>query len=205
MRQLYSVLIVVILIFGVILSVGTIKASAQASDIDTTIISVRVISECFVELIVYPEKRIPATGNWANTNKVEFVSQAGQSLGVITLQADNEGKMRFDSCVQYPISSGIYTVFVSGISHLRARFDAVTVNVSATTQIPSINLTTSGQKLLAGETSTIFDNKINSLDLSTQISAMYSTTNVKNDLNRDGKVNALDISNTIFNFYKTGQ
>jgi hypothetical protein len=60
------------------------------------------------------------------------------------------------------------------------------------------------KKMLAGETSIQFDNKINSLDFSTQVRSLFETNDQKNDLNQDGEVNTLDISNTVYNFYKTG-
>jgi len=170
---------------------------------DTTLISIKVISLCNLEIIVYPEKRIPSTNNWSNLNEIEAVSSSNQSLGKITLQADNQGKMLVDICTQYPISDGQYTFFVRGISHLRKRFSNIQIQTDNSN--PSIQLGSLADSLLAGETSFVFDNKINSLDISTQIKVMYSTSNIKNDLNRDGKVNALDISNAIFNFYKTGQ
>jgi len=172
---------------------------------DTTQISITVSSLCQASLIAYPEKRIPSTGNWSNLNEIEIYNSVNQKVGSLTLTSDNLGKMPVDLCQDVQLSPGSYTFYIKGFSHLRRKIQNIQIQALNSVVPIDILLTTPDKLLLAGETSPVFDNKINSLDISTQIKAMYSTTSVKNDLNRDGKVNTLDISNTIYNFYKLGE
>lgn len=152
-------------------------------------------------LKVYPEKRIPAVNHWVNTNVIE-IRPVGSRVPLVTqvVPCDENG-----ICILNPIDvgalpSGNYDVAVKGFSHLRKVFP----NKSFIANSLFLDLTSGGQELLAGDTSVIEDNYVNSLDLDSTIQYLYSFTNIKNDLNRDTQVNSLDLSNEIINLYKSG-
>jgi hypothetical protein len=157
---------------------------------------------CELEIKVHPEKRIPRTGNWDTLLTIDLFDNANSHRGTLQAESNNQGVAIIDICSRgLTLPSGLYNLYIRGFSHLRKRFPDKQCFSSYRT---TLDLTTNGQVLFAGETSNIFDNKINALDISTQIVAMYSGS-VKNDLNQDGKVNSLDISNTITNFFMLGE
>ncbi len=156
---------------------------------------------CQLNLIVHPEKRIPRTGNWG-TLLIVYIYKDNQKIASATARSNDQGAATFDFCPQnITFEPGNYNIAIKGLSHLCQYFQGVRAFDNDT---DVVDLTTNNQILFAGETSNIFDDKINSLDASTQIRAFYSTNDEKNDLNRDGKVNSLDFSNTIYNFYDLG-
>lgn len=183
----------------VLLPVYVSGQGTSRTAITLEIISARV---CLLNLKVYPEKRIPRIGNWGPLVNVDIYNVANLYLGSMESRSNASGDVTFNACANNIIlEPGIYNFYVRGLSHLRKSFPLQQAFNSNDT---ISDLTTGGRVLLAGETSNIFDNKINSLDVSTQVRAFYKTDDEKNDLNRDGKVNSLDFSNTVFNFYKTG-
>jgi hypothetical protein len=156
---------------------------------------------CKLNLIVYPEKRIPRTENW-DTQLIIYIYKDAQKIASATASSNNLGEATFDFCPQnLTFEAGNYDIAIKGLSHLCKYFQGIRA-FENDSQV--INLTLNNQVLLAGETSNIFDDKINSLDASTQIRAFYKTNDEKNDLNQDGKVNSLDFSNTVYNFYRLG-
>lgn len=178
----------------------TTKVRAQTQTEDVTINA--SISSCILNLRSYPEKRIPSTNNWQNILEVEMIDENQQlSVGVFTVTTNNQGEANVNLCDQnINVVGGNYTFRLKGYSHLIKQYSNInTFNTQETT----IDFTALGNDLLAGETSPVYDNKINSLDISTQINYIF-TSDIKNDLNRDGKVNSLDISNTITNFFVIG-
>jgi hypothetical protein len=188
------------LVLGVVL----MPISVSAQGISQTAISLEIKAPrvCLLNLKVYPEKRIPRTGNWGTLVTVEIYNIFNQFQGTMQARSNNAGDVTFNACANNIIlEPGIYNFYVRGLSHLRKSFPLQQAFDSDDT---ISDLTTGGRVLLAGETSNIFDNKINSLDASTQVRAFYKTDDEKNDLNRDGKVNSLDFSNTVYNFYRTG-
>ena len=161
-----------------------------------------VVPSCILQVKAYPEKRIPPANNWGTIlNVAVYTIPAHTLLANFTTTTNNQGIGMVDLCsLGYAPLPGNYDFYLRGYSHLRKLY----ANINAfSTYATTLDFTTGGKVLLAGETSNIFDNKINSLDISTQIKALYSS-DYKNDLNQDSKVNSLDISNTIYNFYKLG-
>lgn len=171
----------------------------QASD---SVVITGNVQNCDLTLRVYPEKRIPATGNWGNTLHV-VVTEVGGSPTVLDyagLVTNNSGEGTIDLCDEGVILfDQDYDFYITGDAHLRKLFAGEQyLNSSGL-----VNLTTGGRVLLAGDTNAPKDEYINSLDISTQLRNFYSG-NSHNDLNQDGIVNALDLSETIHNFYTTG-
>jgi hypothetical protein len=156
---------------------------------------------CKLNILVHPEKRIPRTGNWG-TLLIVYIYQGDQKIASSQARSDDSGRATFDFCSQnLNFTPGQYNFAVKGLSHLCKYFENVQ---SFENDTFDTDLTVGGKVLLAGETSNVFDDKINSLDASTQIRAFYSLNDEKNDLNREGKVNSLDFSNTVYNFYGLG-
>lgn len=169
-------------------------------DEDTVNVSASVNS-CEIEITVYPEKRIPRTGNWGTLLTVQIFS-GGNFIGSFQTNTSDQGTSLVNICdLGINLQEGTYTLRIRGFSHLYKVYPPVSGFGSYTSVI---EFTGSGDVLFAGETSNVFDNKINSLDISTQIRAIYSA-DVKNDLNQDGGVNSLDFSNTITNFFLEGE
>ncbi len=156
---------------------------------------------CDLTLTIHPEKRLPASNNWATDLSISIYDGLGVLKGTATGTSDNAGTLSMDLCSEgIYLVSGTYTFKVRGTSHLRKAFDPV---ASFDIYSNTIDLSIGGDELLAGETSLVFDNYINSLDLATQIKRLYSSDSVT-DLNRDGTVNSLDISNTLYNLFVAG-
>ncbi|MFW5719918.1 MAG: hypothetical protein ACOCXT_02735 [Candidatus Dojkabacteria bacterium] len=150
---------------------------------------------------VYPEKRVPVTNNWANKNVIH-IREAGTTQPLITQVVETastgEGQMQeVDVSILPP---GTYEVLVKGVSHLQKNFNQHEFIAHKLW----LDLTLEGEVLLAGDTSVVEDNYVNSLDLSNTIRFLYRSDSIRNDLNRDGTVNSLDISNEITNLYLTG-
>lgn len=159
------------------------------------------VYSCVVGITVKPEKRIPPINNWSNFNSIEIRNQLNVPVTNLNLNMNNLGFASFNLCSEdIFIPEGVYNFYVRGFSHLRKLYPNID-----TFNFQSVNIDLSGTNnfLVAGETSNIFDNYINALDISTQVSNIYSN-DLKNDLNRDGLVNAMDISITITNYYKFG-
>ncbi|MBN1915580.1 hypothetical protein JW796_01115 [Candidatus Dojkabacteria bacterium] len=154
-----------------------------------------------ISFTVYPEKRIPPTGNWSTRMSVQ-IRQAGTTVPIIqrdNVTTDSNGYGEIILSDSEILNPGVYDFSFKGISHLRKNYYSYTISSLE----PYLNFTTNREYLLAGETSVIVDNYVNSLDVSTVVKNFYKT-NIQNDLNRDGQVNSLDLSNQIINLYKFG-
>lgn len=154
-----------------------------------------------ISFTVYPEKRVPVTGNWSTEMEVT-VRPAGsptivlQRTGLVT---NSSGLGVIDLTPSETITPGNYDFSIKGISHLRRNYD----NYSITKVYEYFDFSLTGKKLLAGDTGIVVDNYVNSLDISTVVKNFY-TGIVKEDLNRDSIVNSLDLSIQIANLYQTG-
>ncbi|MCA9386585.1 hypothetical protein KC669_00980 [Candidatus Dojkabacteria bacterium] len=179
---------------------GTADIERSSAQEDVTV-AANVVG-CELELVVYPENRIPVSGNWGTSLNVEvYLADPITYLGTTTSTSnDPNGKGNFDLCSD-SIFAGEddYLFYIRGKSHLRKKYGPITTFGGVASYV---NFSTTGG-LIAGETSNIYDNYINSLDLATQI-ATLETNDDKNDLNQDGEVNVLDISVTIGNYFKEG-
>lgn len=149
---------------------------------------------------MYPEERIPAVGNWDTTADVtleDCTTTATRSFEDISTNTQGEGTISIPSSV--PLPPGDYRFFIHGYSHLNEEFNCYALDGAE----PSVDLTLEGKELLAGETSNIYDNFINSLDMSVLVSDLFGSEYLT-DLNQDGEVNSLDFSTQIDNIFVTG-
>ncbi|MBD3363059.1 hypothetical protein GF362_05040 [Candidatus Dojkabacteria bacterium] len=179
----------------------------QASDSVTV---EAVIAGCELYVSATPEKRV--NDYLATILTIEIYEDEGPGeddgegnyVGHVQVLTNSDGYGTIDICDQLGEMPppGVYDFYARAYSHLRKGF----VDLDAFyTPNSTLDLTDGGSfQFLAGETSNVFDNKINSLDISTQINHLY-TDDYKNDLNQDDEVNSLDLSNTIFNFYLVGE
>lgn len=163
-----------------------------------------VVPGCQLSVIAKPEKRWPRIGNWDTFLTVRIYNSSNGFVGQYTdLSNASEGRSTVNICqlLGFTPPPGNYRFFIRGFSHLYRDFGLVSAFGG---QITELDFSTDGRILYAGETSNVFDNKINSLDISTQINALFSQNDPKNDFNQDGEVNSLEIANTIDNFYMLG-
>lgn len=158
---------------------------------------IRIIDVSFK---VYPEKRIPPVGNWDTFANVTLKSCSSSytrtfnniptdttGFGVVPIPANN------------PLPAGTYRFYIRGFSHLNRQFNCYALNGSN----PYIDLTPESKLLLAGEVSVVYDNYINSLDMSVMVNHLF-TSDYHNDVNQDTKVNSLDLGNQVYNLFKPG-
>ena len=147
----------------------------------------------------FPENRIPKVGHWMNQSTVE-IRNPGFTTPLVTkvVQHDANGYATLGDVDSALVPPGNYDISVKGYSHLRKVFP--NKNFGANTL--SFDLTS--PELLAGDTSVVEDNYINSMDFAFAINNLY-TSNTKSDLNRDGVVNSLDIGNIVKNIYTYGE
>lgn len=150
---------------------------------------------------VYPEKRLPITGNWSTTVDLTVISCNDPTkiftYGNIATNSTGEGTLIIPSGDAL-IDPG-YRFFIKGLSHLRREFNCYAIDHVN----QYIDFTLEGKELLAGETSVIFDNYINSLDMSYLISEM-GNTDEKADLNHNGIVDSLDFDIQVNNLFLAG-
>lgn len=200
----YSVQVIVVSIsLGAILAAMLLISSLRSkvlSDQDDITVTASVPS-CIIEVTARPEDRIPPVGNWDTTLTINVKTLSDLDVINFSGNSNSQGTLVYDLCANnQSVPSGNYNLYVRGLSHLRRKFP----NVSAFTNYSSsVLFTAASQYLSAGETSIVFDNFINGLDLSTLVIALGSGDN-QNDLNQDGLVNALDLSVTVKNLYEFG-
>ncbi len=161
------------------------------------------VSACIIENLVHPEKRWPRVGNWDTFVTIWLYDSNNNFITQYTNESSTpEGRSQQNLCdLGYFLPPGLYNFYIRGFSHLISYFGQYTAFEFYHT---FIDFTENGQELWAGETSNVFDNKINSLDISTQIRTFYDVGDYLNDFNQDGEVNSLEIGNTIDNFFMLG-
>lgn len=200
----YSVQVIVISVsLGAILITMLLISSLRSkvlSDQDDVVVTASVPS-CIIEITARPEDRIPVVNNWSTLLNVDVRTLTESTVANFSGNSNNQGTLTYNLCANSQnVPSGTYNFYIRGFSHLRKKFPNVT---SFTNYSSSVSFIALSQYLTAGETSIVFDNFINGLDLSTQVIAL-GTGDIKNDLNRDGLVNALDLSITVKNLYELG-
>lgn len=148
---------------------------------------------------VYPERRLPIINNWQNQTIVD-IRPAGSKIPLFTQVVDtqSDGSAQMRSIDVSIVPPGEYDIAVKGYSHLKKVYSGVVFKTHAI----NLDLTGIGDKLLAGDT--VSDNTINSLDLAYMKLQLYSSSDIRADLNRDSYINALDISNIAVNYYAEG-
>lgn len=197
---LMSLLTVHSMMFKYIENRGQTKRDGQVLQATDSVQVSGVVYGCILNVKARPEKRV-LLPNWGTQLTVD-VYKSGSFIGTALTQTDNQGEASVDLCAAGLTEfGGTYDFKVRGLSHLYMEYEDEPALYTAESDIDFSESETIS--LFAGETSNIFDNYINSLDLSTQIVHLYSDDN-KNDLNQDKDVNSLDISNTIWNFYMNG-
>jgi hypothetical protein len=201
---------IILLLFFCLLGAFAFWVKQKEKEIDEEVLSLTDQTEvevtariygCLFEITAYPEKRIPRIGNWSTILSLDLNSPTTNQSLSFQVTTNSQGYATTDLCaIGFTPETGTFNLYLRGYSHLRKQF----TNIDLFTYIlTTLAFTNDNQQLLAGETSVIFDNKINSLDVSTQVNNLY-TNSYKNDLNQDGKVNSLDLSNTSYNLYLTG-
>jgi hypothetical protein len=207
MRSTLQKLAILSSIIGIFVSATfTNIYTRAASHQDSTIVNIDIQDNlCIFNITVKPEKRLPTTNNWGTLLTVEILDLSGFRIGTLQGRSNNFGQATFDICAQgvAMTTNTSYNFYIRGLSHLRKYYPNVNIVLGAK-GANDFSVGGTSKLLLAGETSVIFDNYINSLDLSTQAKNFRRTDDEKDDLNRDGIVNALDISNTAYNFRKVG-
>ena len=150
---------------------------------------------------IYPEKRIPRTGNWNTMMNVTLqdCNNDNNIYSYSNIITTSQGTGTIIVSNSEPLNSRDYRFFITGLSHLRRKSNCYTINKIE----QMIDLTLEGKELLAGEVSNHHENYINSLDMSVLVKKLY-TSDTKSDLNQDSKINSLDYSNQIYNFFKAG-
>jgi len=190
------------LIFIIILALVALSPAYKVEAQSTANVNVNaIVPGCELDVTAKPEKRIPPVNNWDTVLQVNIYRSDNSLLFSTTVNTDNLGKAKLDLCSKgiYPVN-GNYNFCIRGYSHLSKYYP----NTPAFTNYATyIDFSANNKVLLAGETSIIYDDFVNSLDLSVLIKNLY-TADYKSDLNQDSSVNALDISNLITNFYLPG-
>ncbi|MBU0975614.1 MAG: hypothetical protein ABIE03_04320 [Patescibacteria group bacterium] len=149
---------------------------------------------------VYPEKRIPKTGNWDTIVDFEVRNQkTNEKYFAENTTTNNWGLGLLNLPPRNKIPSSNNKVVVKGISHLSKVYN----KIPFLRMYESYDFTVFGD-LLAGDTHPSADDFINSLDISTLINKL-NTSNYINDLNGDSLVNSLDLSIQVYNISRAGE
>ncbi|RMD76953.1 hypothetical protein D6810_02475 [Candidatus Dojkabacteria bacterium] len=187
----YSLAFVFFLTFGLHL----IHVQAQESSIGV----MSSVQPCVLEIYLEPGDR--DNNDFSNQYLIDVRFLSGVLFHSFSLSTDTSGKGVYNFCSNsaIPIPSS-YNFYIKGASHLRkAILNVSTFNSSKTI----LDFRTPDKVFIAGEIGDIVDNKINSLDISSQIKKL-NTADLLYDLNRDGVVNLKDLQITRKNFFKIG-
>lgn len=194
--------ILLITLIGIVvcwLMINQIRSNAGVLAEDVVVTA--SVPVCNLQLTARPADRIPPIGNWGTYLNVNVTNLSDQQQFAFAGNSDNQGTINYDLCDNsVSVVPGTYNFYIRGLSHLRKRFPAVQ---TFTNYNSSVIFAAPSQYLVAGETSEVYDNFINGLDISTQVVSLY-TGDEQDDLNQDGVVNALDLSITVKNLYVQG-
>jgi len=157
-----------------------------------------ILEETVYEIVAWPEKRWPRTGNWGTTADFEIRTPGSiVPLESVTVDTNNEG--RGIARITVAEDSQPYDFALKGLSHLRK---VIYGQVSFGNTTNSLDFTFGGTfDLYAGDCHPSKDNLVNSLDISTLVNDL-STPERVSDLNADTLVNALDITIQLANLMK---
>ncbi len=179
---------------------GSIEDSEQCDDGNLTpgdgcdaVCDLENIEGVVLVFRAYPEKRLPATGNWANVYGVNFYVRGTRDLAFSSQLTTNN--LGVGQIITSELPKGKYDISLKGMSHLRILVPDITI-----TGDTDIDVTQ--RAIRAGDLQG--DNFVNALDVSRLLSMLYTAQSLA-DLNRDGIVNALDISILLGNLYKAGE
>jgi cysteine-rich repeat protein len=152
-----------------------------------------------IDVLAYPEKRIPLTGNWATNGRLRFYSQGDQlHSDEYLIPTGDEGY----GIVDHFVNDGTYDIAFKGRSHLSKFIRGVDVQNNADISLDyTFNDT---ERILAGDVQHQKDDFVNSLDISATVLVLYQA-DIDADLNKDGIVNSLDLSIEAINLFKRGE
>ncbi len=211
------------------------KIKDNDGDFSNEILIKIIIEEtlCNFYINAIPEKRIPRKNNWSTLLEINFFDLNNKFLGAGVIRTDNFGKGKLEICESNILlaNNQKYNIYIKGFSHLINTYKDYEIKLAENDfkqeflndfylggqeiifeknktfwkKIKTNNSLNNKRLLIAGETSRINDDYINSLDLSTQALNYGILNNEKNDINRDGIVNSMDFSITAYNIYTEGQ
>ncbi len=187
-----------VFVFGLIIITAlllTVTVNAKSTGVGA------VVKMLQLDFTVYPEKRDPVIGNWSTILQLDFKDCASLnpffSYEGITTSDSGTGTLIIPD--EDIIEKGNYAISIKGFSHLTKNFSCRYI---ADNLYESEDFTPEGD-LLAGDTSNVVDDYINSLDLSTTTRNIYQNS-YKDDLNQDTTVNSIDLSNQVWNLFLAG-
>lgn len=152
-----------------------------------------------IDILAYPEKRIPSRGNWSTEGRLRFYQQGDQ---LYSYQYEMPTSDTGYAIVDHAVADGTYDVAFKGRSHLTKFIRNVNVQENADISLDyTLNDT---DRLLAGDVQYQKDDIVNSLDLSATVLVLYQSDDDA-DLNKDGIVNSLDLSIEVINLLKVGE
>lgn len=187
-------------LLGLVLQLSLPTASPQTQGVSDQVQLEASVSTIQLNLTTHPGARTPATGNWAHG--FEFnLHDCGSNTNLVSINP-NSANSNGDSVVAIPSSaniSGSNRIYVRGESHLNKDLGCI----DFATQAVTASFTAGAEELIPGEVSNVYDNYINSLDISPLIND-FSGNTVKYDLNRDGLVNQSDLNILVDSLYVNG-
>jgi hypothetical protein len=177
------------------------KVLGENYEVDSNTVNITAfIKTSLLRFRVFPEKRIARIGNWGTFSDILLRNCTSNKFYTFSsVETDDQGYGTVPIGATTVLYDGPYRFYVRGISHLNRRFNCYAIDEAENL----VDLTKEGKELLAGEVSVIYDNYINSLDMSVLVNKIF-TNDYKSDLNQDSEVNSLDFSNQIFNLYMHG-
>ncbi|MDF2379234.1 MAG: DUF4215 domain-containing protein [Candidatus Gracilibacteria bacterium] len=151
-------------------------------------------------LKAWPEKRLPATGNWEHDGKLSLYETGSTNLVKTWDVVMNDGGQNRQTIDD--VALGPYKALYKGMAHLSRRLDVVDF-----TNLDDlmVDFTEGGaQYLLGGDAHVSQDDYVNGLDISALVTQLYGPDRIA-DLNADGMVNSLDMSMMLVNLYRSGE
>ena len=167
---------------------------------DSKNVAVTASIDYCLTILTTPEKRIPPTHNNSVQEDV-WIRPESSSVPVYTttVTSNNDGVAKVCPVSASLITNQYYDILIKGISHLRRGF----LHQNFRGAGAGITFDLRSPPLFAGDSNPTADNYVNSLDISYEISNLY-TNNLRADLNRDSTVNSLEVPTLISHLYAYG-
>ncbi len=204
---------------GLILIGISILLSVSSMIIIQTTHSGKVLSEsvnissnvygCQMNLVVEPEERF--LDNWTTDVLVKIYDNTNMiNYGTFNSSVGIDGKNTINICDLIPpiyIGNNYYNYYIKGKSHLTRGYP----NIYSFEKVEdTLNFTNIGQPLLAGDIDNLYDDEINSLDITHiirilgKIDGVHMEYNDKYDLDFDGDIDIDDAEVLLKNIYLIG-
>lgn len=176
------------------------RGSVLGSTVEPKSVSVTASIDYCLTILTTPEKRIPPTHN-NSLEQVVWIRPENSSVPIYstTVTSDDEGVATVCPVSASLITNQYYDILIKGLSHLRRSFTHQNFRGAGA----GITFDLRSPLLLAGDSHPTADNYVNSLDISYEISNLY-TNNLRADLNRDTIVNSLEFPTLISHLYAYG-